>query len=364
MSVNNLFLSKKANLFLKLFVGIFLALIIVFVFLYYLIYHTNPIIHSVYIPEIDLVEGTFLKVTEGSQINLSYGAEEYNFVIYSITSQGFILKDDLNSEINYNETKNFDLDKDGKGDISIEGKFLDRDLINISIMSLSLIDCPENWYCTDWAPCINNFEKRKCLDFNLCGTENQKPEFEKSCQSQIVLDNKNISNSVFNEFEDLTDYFDCGFENSTIVNECLIQAVDSCNKSKLINKIELGYEGFLFNSTNVFAIKEGPDNSCYYYQKNLNSFLEFSPELVQNLVDQGYSEEEIFNEEKAMNESAQNFVGLWTQCSFEKENLKKVFESWKNGNYQGGENCDFINGELFCQYSGDFASAIECNSGI
>ena len=63
MSTNNLFFSRRGNVFLKLFVGIFLALIIVFIFLYYLIYHTSPSVQSVYIPEIDLVEGTFLKVT-------------------------------------------------------------------------------------------------------------------------------------------------------------------------------------------------------------------------------------------------------------------------------------------------------------
>ena len=361
MSTNNLFFSRRGNVFLKLFVGIFLALIIVFIFLYYLIYHTSPSVQSVYIPEIDLVEGTFLKVTEGSQINLSYSAEEYNFIIYSISSHKFVLKNDLNSEIEYNKTKNFDLDNDGKGDISIEAKFLDRDLINISIMSLSLIDCPENWYCTNWTPCINNFKERKCIDFNLCGTETQKPEFEKFCIGEF---NQNTPSSVVNHFENLTDFFDCGFENSTIINECFIQSVDECNKSKLISKINLFYEGFLFNSTNLLAVKSDSNNSCYYYQKNLNSFFEFSEELVEELIAQGYSQKEISDEEKAMNDSAQNFVGLWTQCLFNKEDLKQVFENWKTGNYQGGENCDFVNGELFCQYSGDFKSAIQCGGGI
>ena len=52
------------------------------------------------------------------------------------------------------------------------------------IVSLPLqieLQCVENWKCDDWSDCEDGVQTRKCWDLNDCGTENNKPETERSC---------------------------------------------------------------------------------------------------------------------------------------------------------------------------------------
>ncbi|RLE40310.1 hypothetical protein DRZ77_02555, partial [Candidatus Woesearchaeota archaeon] len=52
------------------------------------------------------------------------------------------------------------------------------------IVSLPLqieLQCVENWSCGDWSDCEDGVQTRECTDLNKCGTENNKPETERSC---------------------------------------------------------------------------------------------------------------------------------------------------------------------------------------
>jgi len=41
--------------------------------------------------------------------------------------------------------------------------------------------CVENWQCNEWSNCVNGIMTRVCLDINLCGTEENKPNEEEEC---------------------------------------------------------------------------------------------------------------------------------------------------------------------------------------
>ncbi len=43
------------------------------------------------------------------------------------------------------------------------------------------VSCIESWFCTDWADCRNNVQKRACLDKNNCKTYINKPDTEQDC---------------------------------------------------------------------------------------------------------------------------------------------------------------------------------------
>ncbi len=47
--------------------------------------------------------------------------------------------------------------------------------------------CEENWTCTEWSECSpDGIQTRTCVDVNECGTEENKPEEERSCQYKPV----------------------------------------------------------------------------------------------------------------------------------------------------------------------------------
>ncbi|MFC2143265.1 hypothetical protein ACFLQN_02600 [Candidatus Aenigmatarchaeota archaeon] len=43
-------------------------------------------------------------------------------------------------------------------------------------------DCTEDWECTEWSECTNDYQTRTCFDNNECGTEIFKPSGIKECQ--------------------------------------------------------------------------------------------------------------------------------------------------------------------------------------
>ena len=50
--------------------------------------------------------------------------------------------------------------------------------------------CVENWECGNWSECINDVQRRLCVDLNECGPENNKPEEYFECGEE------NIENTI------------------------------------------------------------------------------------------------------------------------------------------------------------------------
>ncbi len=42
--------------------------------------------------------------------------------------------------------------------------------------------CYEDWICGDWDECVDGQEERKCLDMQMCGTINDRPEENRECE--------------------------------------------------------------------------------------------------------------------------------------------------------------------------------------
>ncbi len=80
--------------------------------------------------------------------------------------------------------------------------------------------CVENWVCSEWVPCTNGITERTCFDANECGTEQNKPDVEISCDEVLVYCNDGVLN------QDETDV-DCGGEVCKACAEggiCLVNA--------------------------------------------------------------------------------------------------------------------------------------------
>jgi len=90
-----------------------------------------------------------------------------------------------------------------------------------------VIFCEEDWNCTEWSVCVNETQTRTCTDSNSCGTAEDKPNEQQSCEEE-------------------TDYEDCGSSDA-----CFSDYVQTCTPAKAtisdqgltyVETIE-GYEG-------------------------------------------------------------------------------------------------------------------------
>lgn len=69
-----------------------------------------------------------------------------------------------------------------------------RELIFILTLSIIILlnlvsgatTCTENWQCSDWSPCLGNQQVRSCIDFNVCGTQLNKPEEQRACGTTCI----------------------------------------------------------------------------------------------------------------------------------------------------------------------------------
>src|SRR3989344_1174808 len=41
--------------------------------------------------------------------------------------------------------------------------------------------CAPDWRCSEWSACLDNFQIRSCVDYNICGTNENKPIERQSC---------------------------------------------------------------------------------------------------------------------------------------------------------------------------------------
>ncbi|MFH0853239.1 MAG: putative Ig domain-containing protein [bacterium] len=58
----------------------------------------------------------------------------------------------------------------------------DSDNITITVLD-GLADCAPVWQCTGWSTCTNSLQARSCTDQNACGTDADKPEEARACDS-------------------------------------------------------------------------------------------------------------------------------------------------------------------------------------
>jgi len=48
------------------------------------------------------------------------------------------------------------------------------------------VDCVETWSCGEWSDCVGGFAYRDCVDFNGCGTKDDKPISKTTCTDGVL----------------------------------------------------------------------------------------------------------------------------------------------------------------------------------
>ena len=79
-----------------------------------------------------------------------------------------------------------------------------------------ILNCTEDWNCSNWGVCINGSQSRTCNDLNNCGTEINKPDETQSC---VVCDEdwqcswtECLEDDIYSYAYDCVDLNDCGTE--------------------------------------------------------------------------------------------------------------------------------------------------------
>ena len=219
--------------------------------------------------------------------------------------------------------------------------------------------CFEDWSCNAWNSCINGTQTRTCTDSNSCGTTIDKPPISKSCgvcnevwtcgswnscingtQTRTCTDSNscNATGSILTAEQNCTsEIIDCGYSfltrdlNDTSGFDCFIDASENCEESKLILISDVEFFVVATTATEM-QIKGIESNKCVYYRKTINQTVKFSDEMVEFLLNNGTTQQEIDQEEQRLNDEEKENWGLETTCKFNTTDLTTMLTNWKNIN--------------------------------
>lgn len=115
--------------------------------------------------------------------------------------------------------------------------------------------------------------------------------------------------------------------------DCFIEASEDCDPAKLSYTASVELFGMMSTATTHMELKGMEDDKCIYYQRTESSSVEFTDELVQQMLDSGLTQEEIDQQEQISNEAAQETAGMEKTCKFDTDDLTDILERWKQGSF-------------------------------
>ncbi|MCW8965384.1 MAG: hypothetical protein OQK82_01660 [Candidatus Pacearchaeota archaeon] len=172
-----------------------------------------------------------------------------------------------------------------------------------------------------------------------------------------------LQGSVSKEFFNKT--IDCGksFLSSNVDDtdsfDCLIEVAESCGYAKMYTSNEVNFLGIIVSSTEYIELKGEENEKCIFYQRMEDNGNKLSFDTKELMLRKGISQEEINKKEEEFNDAALETIGMFYTCKFDREELVLMLKRWKQGIFNGGVHCDFIDENYICEFTGDFENA-EC----
>lgn len=371
---NSLETFEKPNKKLFMFLGISIGVVILAIILVVLSFFLSVL--SSNISETELLEGTTINLKENNSVEFKVGDEEHNIKINFVGLDFVdivIQSEPIELRLELNELKEIDLDDDGVYDIQIKLEGIENGVPRIFIKKINEVVgvvCIENWNCTGWSNCVNDFQTRICTDLNDCVTTENKPDEETTCVAEgsesVVLTCSEQNGTICNsslicsgsiieasdsskccdgecvlETQEITDCGSNVFSVETMENmpnfDCFIEASESCTPAKLLNTFTLDFFGMLTTSTTFREIKGFEAGKCIYYEVIESGSIEYTDEIIQRMLDSGSTQEEIDEQENISNQSAQETIDLEKTCKFNQEDLTTLLNNEKDGNFSSSD---------------------------
>jgi hypothetical protein len=120
---------------------------------------------------------------------------------------------------------------------------------------------------------------------------------------------------------------DCGTD-----LDCFIDAADDCSPAKVTNTITLSQEGMTETDIEHYEIRGEESGKCRFHIQTERIDVAFTEEMVQQMIDEGYTQEEVDAELESINEEADQYEGDEGECLFNTNDLVAMLNRWKQGN--------------------------------
>lgn len=115
--------------------------------------------------------------------------------------------------------------------------------------------------------------------------------------------------------------------------DCFIEASLDCSPAKKINILSEINSGVNTTTETYSEIRGNHSGQCVYYEEIIKINLTYTEESRTELLNQGFTEEEIDSMEAENNEAAGNSIGAKFVCLYEHNELSSLLENWKDGNF-------------------------------
>jgi len=377
------------------FLGIFGVLILV-VFFIFLFSKTSK-----FVSDEEMSRGISIGLKQSKEIKFEIENIPHRLKVKEIYSDYVVILIPGNAtgqRLNIGETKKFDLNRNQRYDLSVRLINISNGKADIFIHKIDELICVENWECNNWSACVNGVQTRICTDLNNCRTLNGKPIEEQLCMTtcsfgdgckincstgdldcSCLQQNATICNATeicnrtaINSSESGTCCpGECIVGTPTIIDcgqdwNCFIGASQNCELSKMLATSTINLFEMLITASTFSELKGIETNKCVYYQRTEAMNIKFSEALIQQMLSEGSTQEQINQAEQSANDSAQQTIGIEQTCKFVSVNLTTMLQKGKQGSSSGGASCSVIQGEWSCVYSGDYEGAgceVSCYPG-
>jgi hypothetical protein len=142
--------------------------------------------------------------------------------------------------------------------------------------------------------------------------------------------------------------------------DCFVTQSETCSIASVDRSIFTNLFGVDQTTNSYYELRGWDDGKCVFYLKYGDLLVEYSDDLVQSLIDNGETLEEVQQREDDLNVLYDGLEGREGSCRFESSDLNAMLERWNNGQYSGGASCSLNGNEWECTYTGDFEAAESC----
>ena len=115
--------------------------------------------------------------------------------------------------------------------------------------------------------------------------------------------------------------------------DCFIKASKGCNQAKMTHTSTVNIFGMIQTTTSFFEIKGIEEDKCIFYIRNEKNDLKFSDEIIQQMLANGITQEQIQEQEQEANKNADLAEGIDGTCRFNTNDLTLTLNKWKMGEF-------------------------------
>jgi len=225
----------------------------------------------------------------------------------------------LNTEIEYECTRDSDCDDDEECD---HNECVD-------------LECTSDSDCDEEEECVSN----ECEEVPECSVATD-CEQGYECNSEECVEQ---------------DQTDCGDD-----WDCLVTQSETCSLAAFDFFLVTDMFGVEQTTSSYYEIQGYEGGFCEFHLEYVDLQVEYSDEVMQNLIDGGMTLEEAQQQEDDLNDLYDQLVGREGSCLFENSYLTDMIDDWSDGQFSGGATCSLVDGLWECTYSGHWANAESC----